>query len=101
METKLGEMELRFAGAENIISARDKEIDKAALEESKNNWYNMGYVDAENSTELAMFQSQKYGFSEGWMVTVLAIGVPEDSPFKDLIRSLTQRPLHPFKTLLM
>ena len=60
---------MRLARAESIISARDKEIAelKAALDESKNKWYNMGFTDVENSTEPVMFQSWKYGFEEGWM----------------------------------
>lgn len=31
-----------------------------------------------------MLQSRRYGFSEGWMVAVVAMGVPEDSPFRNL-----------------
>lgn len=71
--------------AESIISARDKEIAKlkAALEESENKWYNMGFADAKNSAKLVMFQSRKYRFEEGWMAAVLAMGVPKDSPFRD------------------
>lgn len=47
--------------------ARDKEIAdlKVALEESENKFYDMGFVDTENSYELVMFQSRQYGFGEG------------------------------------
>lgn len=84
-ENKLGEAELRVAGAENIISARDNEFVelKAAPKEGENKWYNMGFNDAKNSAEPVMFESQKYGFGKGWMATVLAMGVPEDSPLRN------------------
>ena len=76
---------MRLAGAESIILARDKEIAelKAALDESKNKWYNMGFIDVENSVEPVMFQSWKYGFEEGWMAALSAMGVPEDSPLRN------------------
>ncbi|KAM3695835.1 hypothetical protein ACJW31_07G164300 [Castanea mollissima] len=31
-----------------------------------------------------MYQSQQYGFSKGWMAVLLAMGVPEDSPLRNL-----------------
>ena len=83
---KLEEAELKLAGAESLNSAKDKEIVelKAALEVNEYKWYNSGFTDAENSIEPVMFQSRRYGFGEGWMAALLAIGVPEDSPFKSL-----------------
>ena len=83
METKLGEIKLRLAEAESINSPSDKEIAelKVTLEEGENKFYNMGFTDAENSVEPVMFQSRRYGFNEGWEVAVLALRVPEDSPF--------------------
>ena len=70
--------------AESIIIARDKEIVelKAALEESENKYYNMGFNDAENFAKLVMFENKKYGFGEGWMAAETAMGLPEDSPFR-------------------
>lgn len=67
VEIKLKEVELRVVDAESIIIARDKEIVelKAALEESENKYYNMGFNDAENFAELVMFENKKYGFGEG------------------------------------
>ena len=69
-----------MVGTKSIITARDKEIAKlkAALEESENKYYNMGFNDAENSVDLIMFKNQKYGFSEGWLAAVMAMGVPEE-----------------------
>ena len=57
MAAKLEEVELRLVGVERVNSARDNEIAelKATLDESENKWYNMGFADAENSTELIMF----------------------------------------------
>lgn len=68
-----------------IITTRDKEIAelKAILEESENKYYNMGFNDAENSAEPVMFENRKYWFREGWMAVVTAIGLPEDSPFRN------------------
>lgn len=85
METKLGELELRLARAKSIFSARDKEIAelKVALEESENKWYNMGFPDAENSVESVMFHSWWCGFGGRWMAAMPALGVPEESPFRN------------------
>ena len=60
LEVKMGEMELRLAEAESIISARDKEVVdlKVALEGSEDKFYDMGFADVENSSEPVMFQSQ-------------------------------------------
>lgn len=58
-ETKLGDMELRLADVESVISSRDKEIAdlKVALTEREDKFYNMGFMDVENSSEPVMFQS--------------------------------------------
>ena len=83
MVAKLEEVELRLARAESINSTKDKEIVelKATLEKSENKWYNVGFVDVESLVELVVFQSQRYGFGEGWMAAILAMGMPADSPF--------------------
>ena len=74
-----------MAGAKSIITTRDKEIAelKAVLEESENKYYNMGFNDAENLAEPIMFENRKYGFGEGWMATMMAMGLLEDSPFRN------------------
>ena len=84
-KVKLGEAKLRVTGAKRIITARDKEIAelKAALKESENKYYNMGFNDAENSTKPIMFGNQKYGLGEGWLAIVIAMGVLEDSPLRN------------------
>jgi len=57
LEAKMSKMELRLAEAESLISSRDKEVVdlKAALEESKDKFYDMGFADVEGSSELVMF----------------------------------------------
>ena len=44
----------------------------------------MRFNDAKNLGEPVMFENRKFGFSEKWMVVVLAMGLPEDSPFRNL-----------------
>lgn len=82
----MGEMELSLAEVESLISARDKEVIdlKVALEESEDKFYDMGFADAKSWSELVMFQSRRYGFGKGWMATVNALGIPEESPFRIL-----------------
>jgi len=43
----------------------------------------MGFADAENSNEPIMLDSLRYGFGEGLTTAVNALGLLEDSPFKD------------------
>lgn len=43
----------------------------------------MGIKDAESSTGAIVFQAQKFGFTEGWMAIVSAVGAPRGSAFKD------------------
>lgn len=80
----MGEVRIWVAGAQSIISAQGKDIAelKAALERSENKYYNMGFNDAENSTEPIMFEARKHGFGEGWLA-VMAMGVPEDSHLRN------------------
>lgn len=59
LEGKLGEAEVKLAQAESIISVRDRGIAdlKVAMTQSKEKYYNMGFTDAENSSEPIMFES--------------------------------------------
>lgn len=96
-------MELRLAGAESKISTRDKEVAnlKVALEVSEDKFYDIGFANAENSCELVMLQSRHYGFDEGWMAAVGAMGVPKDSPCRDPKQILyTDPPLPPVQNLV-
>lgn len=55
----------------------------------------MEFMDAENSSEPIMFQSRRYGFGDGWMAVVNALGVSEESPFRNLEQILYSEPSHP------
>ena len=85
MEAKLGGIELKLVKAESLNLAQVDEIAnlKAALEACENKWYNEGFADAENSVEPIIHQAQFYGFGEGWLAALQAMGVPEDSPLKN------------------
>lgn len=76
---------MRLAQADNVISAKDKEVAnlKKAVVENEDKFYNMGFADAENSSDPIMLESRLYGFGEGWMATMNALGLPKDSLFKD------------------
>ena len=77
---------MKLVQAESVIFARNKEMAdlKAAVAKSEDKFYNMGFANAENSRESIMVESQRYGFGEGWMATVNAMGLLEDSAFRDL-----------------
>ena len=85
LEGKLGEAKMKLAQAKSVISARNKEMNdlKAAVAKSEDKFYNMAFANAENSREPIMVESQRYGFGEGWMAAVNAMGLLEDSAFRD------------------
>lgn len=66
-EGKLGKVEVKFAQVESIISVMDKEIAdlKVTVAQSEEKFYNMGFIDAENSSEPVTFESRRYGFGQG------------------------------------
>ena len=45
--------------------------------------YNEGFADAENLVELIVNEAWRLGFEDGWLAALQALGVPEDSPFRD------------------
>nr|POE98880.1 polyadenylate-binding protein rbp47c [Quercus suber] len=67
--------EVRLAQVESVISDRDKEVAdlKVAMAQSEDKFYNMGFVDAKNSSERIMLESRHYQFREGWMAAVNAL----------------------------
>jgi len=76
---KLRETELKLVENASILSARDKEFtDYKGGEKARKQTYNRGFRDAENSASPMIFQAQKFGFMEGWMAAVNAIGLPEE-----------------------
>ena len=84
LQGKLGDTELKLVETANILSARDKEFTDFKGEEKawKQTYYNRGFRDTENSAGPVIFQAQKFGFMEGWMIAVNTLGLPDDSPFK-------------------
>ena len=85
LEGKLGDAEVKLAWAKSVVSARNKEVVdlQVALVQSEDKFYNMGFASTKNSNEPIMLESLRYGFREGWMATVNALGLPEDSFFRD------------------
>ena len=86
IEMQLGSTKLKLAKAESLNTAQAKELAdlKATLEACENKWYNEGFADAENSIKPVVRQAQKLGFKEGWLAALQAMGVPEDSPLRNL-----------------
>lgn len=56
---------------------------KAALGACEDKWYNAGFMDAENSAKLIVHKARKLGFQEGWMASLQAMGVSNDSPLRN------------------
>ena len=86
LEVKLGETELKLAKAESLNTTQAEELAdlRAALEGCESKWYNEGFTGAENSVEPVINEAQNLAFKEGWFVALQVVGVPEDSPLKDL-----------------
>ena len=55
----MGEVEVKFAQAESVILVWAMEIVdlKIAVTQSEQKFYNMGFIDVENSNEAVMFES--------------------------------------------
>ena len=85
MEMKLGGIELKLAEAESLNLAQVDELAnlKATLVACQDKWYNEGFADAENFAEPVVCQAWKHGFEEGWLATLQAMGVLEDSPLRN------------------
>jgi len=86
LEVKLGVEEQKLAEAASLDTAREWELAdmKVALEACENKWYNEGFADVENSTEPVILEVKKLGFEEGWLATLQALEVLEDSPLRNL-----------------
>lgn len=86
VEAKLGGIELKLVKTESLTLAQENEIGdlKAALDASEERGNNLGFVDAENFVEPVVHQARNYGFSEGWLVALQAMGVTEDSLLRNL-----------------
>lgn len=82
---KLRGTELKLAEAESLNLAQVDEIAdlKAALKAYEDKWNNVGFADTENSVEPIVYQARRRGFGEGWMATLQAMGVSDDSPLRN------------------
>ena len=85
-ENKLGAVELKLVEVASLnLAQADKIVDlKVALEAFETKWYNEGFADVENSVEPIVHQARSHGFEEGWLADFQAMGVPEDSPLRNL-----------------
>ena len=85
LKTKQNEVDLKLAEAVSLNVAQAKELAdlKAALEDCEDKWYNEGFADANNSIEPVIKKAWRLAFEEGWLVSLQALGVPEDSPLRD------------------
>lgn len=97
LEGKLGDAEVRLTQVETVISTRDKEIVdlKIVVVQSEDKCYNMGFAKTKSSSKLIMLDSWRHGFREGWMAVVNALGLLEDSIFRDPNKIPYLEPLHP------
>ena len=82
---KQNKTDVKLADVINLNTAQAEELAdlKAALEAYEEKWYNEGFAEAENSTELVVNQAQRLGFEARWFVALQILGVPEDSPLRD------------------
>ena len=100
MEAKLGGIELKLAEVESLnLTHVDKIADlKVALEAYENKWYNEGFADSKNSIELIVHQARFHRFGEGWLAALQAMGVPKDSPLRNLEQILYPAPPPPVQS---
>ena len=79
-------MDLKLAKAASLNTTQVEELAnlRAALEACEEKWYNEGFADIENSAEPVVNQARRLGFEAGWFAALQAMGVPEDSPLRDL-----------------
>ena len=80
------ETDVKLAKVVSLNAAQAEELAdlRAALEACEEKWYNEGFADVENSTELVVNQAQRLGFESGWFTALQAAGVSKDSPLRDL-----------------
>ena len=53
------------------------------MKQVEEQFYDMGFSDAKNSSDPAIFQARRMGFMQGWIVAVEALNLLETSPFRD------------------
>ena len=82
---KQNETDVKLAGAVSLNATQAKELAnlRAAFEAWEEKWYNEGFANVENSTELVVNQAQRLGFEAGWFAALQATRVSKDSPLRD------------------
>lgn len=67
VEARMGSVELKLAKAESLnLSQVDELADlKTAVDTCEEKWYNVGFVDAENSEEPVVHQARVMGLRRG------------------------------------
>ena len=86
--TRQNETEVKLAEAVSLNNTLSKEVAdlRVALEACESKWYDKGFADAKKGVEPVVMQARQLSFQEGWMAALQALGVPEDSPLRDLGR---------------
>ena len=86
LEAKERETKLKLVEVESLNSAQAEDLAnlRVALEGCESKWYNEGFADVEDSVEPVISEARKLAFKEGWFAAFQTMGVPEDSPLKDL-----------------
>ena len=82
---KQNETDVKLAGAVSLNATQAKELAdlRAAFEAWEEKWYNEGFANVENSTELVVNQAQRLGFEAGWFAALQAARVSKGSPLRD------------------
>ena len=86
------ELKLVEAASLNLAQANQIADLNAALEACESKWYDEGFADAEKSAEPVVHQAWFHGFEEGWLAAFQVMGVPEDSPLRNLAQILYLAP---------
>ena len=84
--TQQNETEVKLAKAANLNATLSEEVAdlRVALKACESKWYDEGFANAEKGVEPVVMQARQLSFQKGWMAALQALGVPEDSPHRDL-----------------
>ena len=65
LEGKLGDFDSKLAQVESVVLAFDKGLSdlKEMMKQSEQTFYNMGFIDAENSCSLVILEARRRGFA--------------------------------------
>ena len=100
MEETLGRVKLKLVEASSLNLAHADEIAdlNAALEACESKWYDEVFANAERFVDPIVHQARSHGFEEGWLTSLQAMGVPEDSPLRNLEQILYPAPPPPVQS---